>query len=85
MYEDSNNIPIKINNIINPVFIKANGFLIDKHSLKFKNKNLESKKQELKTCWKDEFNIELLTEAGQWTYMRFNNQLDAMMFLLKWK
>jgi hypothetical protein len=80
-------VPIEGNNTINPSFIKANGFLIEKYVKKFKDQDLKSKKQILTALWKSEFNIDLISEYdnNSWTQMQFANASEKMLFLLKWK
>jgi hypothetical protein len=82
-------IPIILAESINPIFIKANRYIIKKYPEKFKNLDLESKKTMVEDLWRSEFDIELIVDSSYsvktWSHMIFKNSISKTMFLLKWE
>lgn len=68
---------INENNQVSESFVKANSFILEKHSDKFKESN--NKSQLLKDLWLLEYKAVLNT-----TSITFNKNMDMTMFLLRW-
>jgi ribosomal protein S17E len=82
-------ISIILNGAINPVFIKANRYILKKYSKKFENLDLENKKKVLENLWELEYNIKLGKVSNSiktaWTHMIFPDPSSKTMFMLKWE
>lgn len=69
---------------INPMFIKANSFLIDSNKEQFKDVDLESKKELLEKLWLKTYNAELIKEKQHWSKIKFLDSKSLTMFQLRW-
>lgn len=79
-------IPIIINGRINPTFIKSNGTLILENYKRLQDCNDDNERvTNLIELWKDAYRAELIYNKDQqsWTTIKFNNEQDMTMFLLK--
>ena len=84
-------LPICENQKINPIFVKANSALILKFKSNFENLNATEKAKLLEKLWVTESNgiIERLESSmnvttESWTGVKFNNNTELMMFVLRW-
>lgn len=69
---------------INPSFVRANGFLIEKYEKLFVNQSTHTNKTVLKELWFSEFKAQLLIINQIWKDIKFDNEHDKMIFLLRW-
>jgi hypothetical protein len=67
--------------MINPLFVKANIFLINKFKQQFDN-TLE-KENLLKSLWVKEFRAELLEDKNSFNKIIFKSKLDLSIFMIK--
>ena len=78
------------NNDVNPIFVRANGFLIDKHADTFKNKSAFSRIEILEKLWVTEFHGTLQKDPALeskyqvWDKIIFDTENRKTMFLLRW-
>ena len=81
---DDRSIPIIIDNKINPVFIKANTFLLERYKDKFDYSGDNKNNQCLEKLWQENFNAELVKNStGLYTEIVFLSQSERTVFLLK--
>jgi hypothetical protein len=78
MEPKDSNIQIIVNDEINPVFVRANSALIDKHS--------PDNETSLEQLWKLEYHAKLIKSDGDdsWSTIQFNTIEERLVFLLKW-
>lgn len=69
----TSSIPIIVDNKVNPAFVNANKFILDK------NQNTRSFK-DLKLAWKSEFNCDLTDDFT----LIFEDNKKLSMFVLRW-
>jgi hypothetical protein len=69
---------------INPSFVRANGFLIEKYKNLFVNQSTHTNKNILKELWLSEFKAQLIAVDQIWKDIEFNSDHEKMMFLLRW-
>ena len=82
----TNRLDIVVNGAINPLFFKANRYLISKYYSELKDKSDSDKKLFLEKKWSIEFKaIPQLNNVNEWQYLSFFTESDKMMFLLKWE
>ena len=78
------------NSQINPVFIKANSFILNKFKNQFEKIDTESKKiEKLKELWKTEFDAILEEDCDSYknkflSRIYFLNEEAMTLFLLRW-
>jgi hypothetical protein len=72
------------NSSINPVFIRANGFLLNKYETLFSNQSTHTNKLILADLWLSEFKAVLVLSNETWKEIKFESENDKMMFLLRW-
>jgi hypothetical protein len=77
-----------VDNDINPVFIKASGYLIRTYNSVFANSNSDSSKNLiLEKLWHENFNSTLIKtdiNSNIWNKIVFNDYQSMTLFLLKW-
>lgn len=78
-------IPIIDETHINPIFIRANAWLIDQYEdffLDNDNKNFQT----LETLWNKEFDASLTYDQnlGIYTHIKFASNEKMMLFLIRW-
>lgn len=71
-----NNIPIVINGVINPIFAKANSFILKKYNV--------SDYDTLKTLWYNEFGASLKGK-NYWQYICFDDPKKQVLFSIKFE
>jgi hypothetical protein len=71
-------------NKISSIFIKANDFIMAKHSDKFLQTSNNLKIKLLTELWNSEYHAILLFKNQTPTDITFNRKTDMTMFLLKW-
>ena len=69
---------------INPSFIRANGFLIEKYAKLFVNQSTYTNKNVLNELWLSEFKAQLISTNQIWKDIKFDSEHEKMMFLLRW-
>ena len=72
------------NNTINPMFVKANSALIDKHQHEFKNLSFEAKTKLLEELWIKTYNAELVRDLSAWSKINFLDSRSMTIFQLRW-
>jgi hypothetical protein len=78
------NIPLISNDKINPIFVKANTFLLTQHIDCFECSDNVANEDKLKKLWKDTFNADLVkVNSDTWTDIVFETNSDKTLFLLK--
>lgn len=85
-------IPICIDNKINPIFVKANSFILEKYKNNFHSDLSASEKNTLlEQLWLEEFNISIekritasLLESEKWKELKFKDANNYSIFLLRW-
>jgi hypothetical protein len=75
---------INSNLTINPLFVKANSFLLEKYFKDFEEGNSFSKTALLEKLWLTEYKAVLLKEDNQWSRISFDRKTDHTIFLLRW-
>ena len=84
--KDSEIIPILGSDGINPIFIKANSFLLKKFRQQFQSATTrDKKKKKLAELWKSEFSADLIEHSNLkiWEYIKFQDTQTQTIFLLK--
>lgn len=81
------NLSIQIfneHNKINPVFIKANRYILSKYKNDFENLNFNLKIQKLKNSWFNEFDAILVENNNTFYEITFNSKVNLLLFTIKW-
>jgi hypothetical protein len=79
-----NFIPIVINKEINPIFLKANSYIISK-SNDFESVETINNEKKLENLWRKTFGARLIKHnSNTWTYIVFDTVKDKTIFLLKY-
>lgn len=78
------NVDIITNKSINPMFIKANEFLIDQNKDKFAGLDLMSRTALIETLWRKHYGGELIKENNYWDKIKFIDNKSMVMFQLRW-
>ena len=85
MLENLSQISIKHNNKINPIFIRANSYVLLKNEEDFKSANPSINEKNLENAWKKTLNAELVkNNSDTWTHVRFNSLYDMSFFLIRY-
>jgi hypothetical protein len=74
------------NGQINPLFIRANGIILEKHLHRINKQPTDQlKNKELRYLWKKEFNAHLVCDRKLKIFkqIKFKNAADYMVFLMK--
>lgn len=71
-------------NTVNPMFIRANSALIDKHQEHFKGLSFDLKTKLLEELWVKTYNAELVRESSTWSKIKFLDSRTMTMFQLRW-
>jgi hypothetical protein len=77
-------VDIITNKSIDPMFIKANEFLIDQNKDKFVGLDIVSKKELIETLWQKHYGGELIKESNYWNKIKFIDNKSMVMFQLRW-
>ena len=78
-------IPIVVNNQINPMFVRANSFIISQNVDRFVADDNIVNEKKLEELWQTAFGAQLIKKnSNVWTSIVFNNDADKTMFLLKY-
>ena len=78
-------IPIVVNDQINPMFVRANSFILSQNVDSFVSNNNEYNERKIEELWQTVFNAQLIkTHLNVWTNIVFDSDSDKTMFLLKY-
>lgn len=78
------------NGTINPVFIKANCYILKKFNAEFKKNTVFERLHLLEELWVDEFNalliedVKITCDLKKWSSIQFSTELEKTLFLLRW-
>lgn len=74
------------NGNINPMFIKANLYLIEKYNKKLSDTTLQQKNNILKELWKEEFKAKIDLDKCKvvGNYIKFSKEVYKTKFLIQW-
>lgn len=85
MTNTANELFIKNDEKINPIFIRANSHILFKNQESFKTTDSSLNELILKDCWKKTFKAELVkNNSDSWTHIRFNSPYDMSLFLIRY-
>lgn len=69
---------------VKTAFVKANLALLTKYQQELQSTPLVDKTKRLQSLWKLEYGVDLIEEQQQIKYLRFSNETDRTLFLIRW-
>jgi uncharacterized protein YqfB (UPF0267 family) len=79
----SSTIVIHDESNINPLFIRVNSYLLNKYFNDIEVYSNQEKLDFLISCWKQEFDVDVLLENLKPKFLKFKNNNELMLFLIR--